>query len=309
MGQHTRLFRLPFLCLALVLAMLTGSCDRAPDSPAASPSTAPSKPTIASVVPAVTDILLEMGLREQIVGISNYDPKTPEREGIARVGDYLSLDWEQLTGIRPAVLVIPRQKQELAGVLQQRADRLGIKLVDVHVDRLEEIFPEIKTLGEVGDAELAAEAMLARIRGQIETVRARVAGRPTVRTLIVLDEAAQFTVGPRNFLDDLLQVAGGQNVGAVLEKDYPRIDKEKLMALNPDAVIQLLPDAPPQVIAAAKRFWQGASELEAVKHGRVYIHTEPYLLLPGPRVAEVAAMMSQDLHPLTAASGATTNNR
>lgn len=81
----------------------------------------------------------------------------------------------------------------------------------------------------MGDAELAAEAMLARIRGQIETVRARVAGRPTVRTLIVLDEAAQFTVGPRNFLDDLLQVAGGQNVGAVLEKDYPRIDKEKLI--------------------------------------------------------------------------------
>ncbi len=309
MGQYTRLLRSLLVLVAIFVALLSGACDRSEEPSANYPAARRSdKPTVASLVPAATEILFAMGLQDQIVGVSNYDPDTPEREGIARVGDYLTADWEQLTTIRPQVLVIHRPKEEMAPVFRERASRLGITLVDLHIDRLEEIYPVISKLGEAAAAEEAAQQLIARMRGELGEIQKQVEGRPRIRTLIVLDETAKFTVGPRNFLDDLLTIAGGENVAADLEKDYPTIDREKLLALNPDAIIQLLPGAPEQVVTSARRFWEGLPQLNAVANGKVFIHSEPHLLLPGPRVTEVAAIMARDLHPLTATSSPTTNN-
>lgn len=310
MGQYSRLFCALSFTLALVAAMLVGGCDRANDGAASAPPTAsPAKPTVASLVPSMTDVLLQMGVREQLVGISNYDPTTPDRAGLPRVGDYHSVDWEQLTAIRPTVLVIPTPKQEVAAVFEQRASSLGIKLVDIHVDRVVDLYPAILRLGDAVGAPAAATDLVKTMESELKAVQARVENSPRVRTLIATDETGQFIVGPRNFLDDLLTMAGGINVAADFPKDYPKIDKEKLLELDPEAVIQLMPDAPPQVLDAAKRFWAGLPQLQAVRNGRVYFHSEPYLLLPGPSIIKVAEKMADDLHPLTSTDAATTTVR
>jgi iron complex transport system substrate-binding protein len=307
MGQHAR-FVHAFACVLISLAALLAGCDRPGSArPATVPSTSPAKPTVASLIPSATDILLELGVRDQIAGISNYDPQTPQRQGIPRVVDYLTADWERLSTIRPNVLIL--QTHSTDPLFKERAENLGISLLPVHVDRLEEIYPMILTLGDAAHARPAADALVKRIRSELDEVQSRVANQPRVRTLIVLDENAQFAVGPRNFMDDLLTIAGGTNVAGDLSKDYPKIDEEKLLQLNPDAVIQLMPDAPPQVLDAAKAFWKRVPGLNAVKNGRVYIHSDPYLLLPGPRVTDVARLIANDLHHLTPASGPTTTSR
>ena len=310
MGQYASQFQALFVNLVIAAAMLVNGCDRAADvAPSVTPIAPSTRPTVASLVPAMTDVLLQMGVREQIVGISNYDPLTPDRAGLPRVGDYHSVDWEQLTAIRPSVLVIPRPKQEQATVFAQRASSLGIRLVDFHVDRMEDMYPAIARVGEaIGSSGPAAE-LITRMKSDLDAIQIRAAKLPKVRTLIAIDESAQYIVGPRNFLDDLLTIAGGINIAADFSKDYPKIDREKLLQLDPEAVIQLMPDAPPQVLESARRFWAGLPQLQAVRNGRVYLHSEPYLLLPGPSVTEVAKKMADDLHPLTSPGGPTTTVR
>ncbi len=262
--------------------------------------------TIASVVPAATDILLEMGAADQLVGVSNYEPKTPELARFPRIGDYHVIDWEQLSVIRPSVLAITSQKLGRDDVFTQRTKSLGIDLLDIRMDRLDDICPVITRLGDAIGQKAKANQLLAQLRQQIAAVQAQVAGKPKVRTLMALNHAATFIVGPRNYLDDLLIVAGGSNVAGDGQKDYPEIDREMLLQLDPDAIILLLPEAPPQVIEAARSFFAGLPQLKAVRTNRLYIHSEWYLMLPSARARNVAQIIANDLHPLTEGTPATT---
>lgn len=261
--------------------------------------------TFASVVPAATDIVIEMGAGEQIVGVSNYEPKTPELAKYPRIGDYHVIDWEQLSTIRPNVLAIPRPKQEMVEVFQQRANALKIDLIDVHMDRLDDIYPVITRLGDAIGQRARADQLLATMQADLDAVRRQVEGKPRVRTLIALNHSAQFVVGPKNYLDDILTIAGGTNVVSG-EKDYPEIDRETLLQLDPDAILLFLPEAPPQVVEAATAFFRSLPQLKATRTQRIYVHTERYLMLPTARARNVAKLIANDLHPLTPAATTTT---
>src|SRR5262245_48795440 len=102
MGQRQRAqFLSRIFWLALTVSGATG-CDR---SPAHAPTSAPARVTVASLVPAATDLILNMGSADQLVAVSNYDISRPGTEGLPRVGDYLNNDWEKLAEIRPHIMI------------------------------------------------------------------------------------------------------------------------------------------------------------------------------------------------------------
>jgi ABC-type Fe3+-hydroxamate transport system substrate-binding protein len=288
--------------IPLLLCGLVLGCQRQEKAPA----TRPSGPTVASLVPSATDAIVQMGAADQLVGVSNYEPGNPQLAGYPRVGDYHVTDWEKLSAIRPTVMVIPRPKDEMVGIFQERSKQLGVQLLDVHVDRLEDIFPVIQSIGTVIHQDAKAAQLVARVRGELRLVTEQAKGKPPVRTLIVLDENASFIVGSKNYLDDIVTMAGGVNVAGAMEKDYPNIDREELLRLDPDAVIQLLSEATPQVLAAAQQFWTSVPQLKAVRNNRIYVHSEWYLTLPSARVGETARLIVNDLHPLTNSGSTTT---
>lgn len=300
MGQLAGVARSLFVIV--LTAMCALSCDRSPTAfppaPSTRPATAQASLSIASAVPAATDILLAMRLNDRIVGISNYEPADSPVASADRIGDYHSLDWEKLYRIRPGILIVSRQKRQIEPIVQQRAGQIGMQIVETHIDRLDDIFATIDQLAVAAGTKDRGTELISRMRNELDAVSARVASDPRLRTLIVLDEQARTAVGSRNYLDDLLTIAGGENVAANDTKDYPNIDLERLLRLNPDAVVQLLPGAPPQLVDSATKFWAALPQLKAVRDGRIYIHTEPHLMLPGPRVVEVAALLANDLHPI-----------
>ena len=74
MGQRPAL-RLPFFFLVLFVLHLIGGngCDRSTSS-ASWPATAAPRPgTVASLVPAASEILIGMGAADRLVAVSNFD--------------------------------------------------------------------------------------------------------------------------------------------------------------------------------------------------------------------------------------------
>jgi ABC-type Fe3+-hydroxamate transport system substrate-binding protein len=98
-------------------------------------------------------------------------------------------------------------------------------------------------------------------------------------------------------MDDLLSLAGGENVLGGGDNSYPTIDRERIVTLNPDVVLQVMPGATPQEIEQARRFWASVPQVSAVKNGRVYELTDAYLLLPGYSAAKIADLFARKLHP------------
>lgn len=304
-GDRARRMHAVEVLILMAVAGVVCGCDRGTEKGAPGVAAGRRRPTVASVVPAATDVLLAMGAGDHLVGCSNCEPQRAELRNVPRVGDYHTVDWERLSEIRPDVLLIPRPKAETAAAFRARADALGIRLVEVHMDRLEDIFPVIQTVGAAVGQMAKAEALEKRLRDQLDGVRKRVAGQDPVPALIVLDSEHTFLAGGGNYLDDLLRIAGGRNLAAGMGKDYPTIDTEKLISLNPAAVIQLLPEAPPQVLEQARQRWSQLPRLDAVRNGRVTVYTDWYLTLPSTHVGDVCEKLAEALHPAAASQPAT----
>ncbi len=285
-------FLLPFAILLMGIGC--GKTDQSAST------TRPAK--VASLVPAATDLLLEMGLADKLVAVSNFDVLRPGQKPLPKVGDYQYTDWEKLAELRPTVLVIQVEPSRLPAEFASRARALGMTLVNVRINRLDDISSAILTLGAAVDEVETARAFQQKLSAQLDAVKQRVAGRPAVRTLLARDEKGVNVIGPNNFLDDLLRLAGGKNV---VEGDvaWPSVDAERLVSLNPDVIVQLLPDAPAQLLEQADKVWHDLSQISAVRERRVYVLRQWYALQPGGHVGELAQNLADLLHPASATSG------
>ena len=300
------------LVTAAVILLHAVACDQAPTPAAAiepssgretgravptSPARNKKLPAVASLSPAATDLLIGMGAGDHLVAVSNFDADRDDIRGLDRVGDYRTQDWEKLSALRPQKMIIQMRPDRLPAGLRGRAEKLGIELVNLTIDGLDDVFKAIPQLGKAVGEEPKAEAQLARLRKQVETVRRRVVGAPKVKALIVVNDDARMVAGPGTFLDDILKTVGGENAADPLDTPWPTVDREKILQLQPQVVIHLLPAASPQVVREAKKFWASLPELPAVRDKRVHVLTEWYALLPGDHVGQLAEQYALILHP------------
>jgi iron complex transport system substrate-binding protein len=287
-GHSISKFR--FACILIVIAV---GCDQ----PAQKPSTAPTTVKVASLVPAATDLIVGMGAGDHLVAVSNWDAKRPEIDALPRVGDYRTVDWEKLAEIKPNVMIVQFSAGKMPSGLQDKADSMGIRLVNVKLNRLDDIFTTIDSLGDAIGEGAKAQVANQKLHAELDAVRKRVEGKTPVRTLLIRSDSDLASVGGGNFMDDLLTIAGGKNVLQGGENSYPTIDQEQLLSLNPDAVVLLFPGESQQVVDKAKQFWAGMTDIPAVRTHRIYILTDSYLLLPGMSAGKIAGQLADLLHP------------
>jgi iron complex transport system substrate-binding protein len=265
-------------------------CDRGA-TPAASGGA--KGPTIASLVPAATDLLIGMGAADHLAAVSDYD-QAPEVAKLPRIGAYQTIDWEKLAAVKPNVIVSFYGPGHTPAGFVEKIAELKIQNVNVRLDRLDDIYAGLATLGEVcHEPEKAAEEEK-RIRNGIDQVRRRVAGRKPVRAIIASGESGAGLAGRETFLNDLLEAAGGEN--ALTVPNYVTLDREALAALRPEVILQLLPGADQKTVAQARAAWEGLAQMPAVREHRVWIFTDSTIMQPGSHVAQAAAKFAEAMH-------------
>jgi iron complex transport system substrate-binding protein len=278
--------------LILPAGLLVCSCDKS--KPSATPS---SVPTIASMVPAATDLLVGMGASDRLVAVSTYDNDRPDVGRLPKAGNYQTVDWEVLRATHPSVLVTEISPDRQGPGFAARAAELHITTVNVKVETVDDIFTAIDVLGTAIKEPQLANAAINQMRARLDAIHQRVAGDKPVSTLLVIDANAGAVVGPGTYLDELLKLAGGTNAAEKLQTHWPTIDREMLLSLKPDAIIELLPGTSPAEREQAAAVWKHFPQLPAVKSGRVYPIYDRCALQPGWHITELAETMSRCLHP------------
>ncbi|HEY8751086.1 MAG TPA: ABC transporter substrate-binding protein [Tepidisphaeraceae bacterium] len=288
-----RLARATNFALVALLCVLSCGCGKSGSTGA--PPAQNKSPTVASLVPAATDLLVGMGAGDHLVAVSNYD-LIPQVSRLPRVGDYQAIDWEKLSVVRPNVLISFYGPGHTPAGFLEKIGQLNIQQINVKLDRLDEIYDGIIKLGAACDERAKAEAELSRLRSAIESVRARFKDQPRVPALITISPSGTDLVGQNTFFDDILQAAGGENVvgGA---HPYLTLDREAISALRPRVILQLLPGRDAQTVAQARAAWNSLSDVPAVRDNRIIIWTEDYIMQPGPHLGEVAEKFAAALHP------------
>jgi iron complex transport system substrate-binding protein len=254
---------------------------------------------IVSITPAGTDLVSALGATDDLVGISTFDD---DREGVAgkpRIGDYLAINWEKMAPLHPNILLLQYAANRVPPGIQQRCDELGIRIVNLKLDTIDEIMKGMEILGNEIHEPAKAKKAIADLKQRLDSIRAGVTGKPRVRTAIITSEQDFALAGPGEFLDEALKIAGGENVAAPLKKPYPAVDREMMLSLAPEVVIRLVPDGDrkPQIVAEGDQAWNSMVLLPAVRNHKVFVITAWYSQLPGYRVGDLAEQMADILHP------------
>ena len=122
--------------------------------------------------------------------------------------------------------------------------RASIATFDYRHGGLDHIFTTIRELGQRTGRAKEAQSVVAGIESRIAAVKARVAGKPRPRTLLVFSREARalrnvYVSGGRGFLHDMLVAAGGQDVFGDVGRESLQATTETILARAPEVILEL----------------------------------------------------------------------
>lgn len=208
---------------------------------------------------------------------------------------------ETVESLQPDLVIAPYSQTE-APVFQKMRD-LGMTVLIVDPANLKGILHDISLLGRATGATGTASRLVAVLRRQITSLRARTARvrRPRVYYEIDATNPTQpYTAGPGTFIDEGMSVAGGKNVADTVTSCsgtlcYPQFSLEALVHLNPQIII--LGDAAYGESRAKVEARGGWNTISAVKTGKIFPFDDELISRAGPRIAIGLNRLAKLIHP------------
>jgi iron complex transport system substrate-binding protein len=249
---------------------------------------------IVSLAPNVTEILFSLGLDEEIVGVSvhcNFPRKTSTK---VRIGSYIRLDFEKITSLNPDLIIATG-----AGNTREMVDRLGklgFSTYVIYPKNFSDILKNVVHMGQVVNREKEARVIVEGLRKRSQRVIERTKNLPPPKVFIQIGEAPMVTVGQGSFADDLIRLAGGENIAGKEKEVYPRFGMEEILKRSPEVIIisSMNPKGDYQKIL---QDWNRWKTLSAVRNGRVHIIDSDLIDRPSPRIIEGLEKLASMLHP------------
>ncbi|HET9672759.1 MAG TPA: helical backbone metal receptor [Actinomycetota bacterium] len=236
---------------------------------------------IVTFAPSMTEIVFALGLGDRLVGVSGpFDDFPPEATGIEEVGgagDFgVDPNVEKVVSLQPDLfLTIPGGDQ-----WKQRLRDLGVPVVTLHADDLEDLVGDVERIGELAGVPEEGAAVAADIDAAIEDA---VGSADQVSCFFEVYYPPLTTVGPGTFIFDVLETAGCLPVTDDATSDYPEWSIEELIADDP-VIYVATPESAKSERAIATR--PGFGQLSAIREGHVLLIDGDLITRAGPRVVE-----------------------
>lgn len=249
---------------------------------------------VVSLAPHVTELIYAAGGGAKLVGAVSYSDYPPQAKNVPRVGDNRALDLERIAALKPDLIVVWRH-----GNAQQQLDRLRemhIPLFFSEPHHLDDVATSLTRLGVLLGTEKTAQDAANTYRGQIAQLRATYAQRAPVSVFYEVWDQPLMTINGESMISDAIALCGGRNVFAALRPLVPTLLTEAVIAANPDAIVTASPGAttPDRPLPALER-WRAWPQLKAVAHGNLYAIDGDLLTRAGPRIAQGAQQLCEDL--------------
>jgi iron complex transport system substrate-binding protein len=297
---------LAVVALALVLLAACGSSS--PTS-STSPSTSASGPItvtddsghqvtltkpalrVVSLAPSNTEMAFAVGAGDKLVAGTTYDDYPAAAKALPKVGDFASPSVEKIVSFQPNLVLATGGIQ--AG-LRSKLEALGIKVFVVNPSTFDGVYTDLTDLGRLMGTSAQATKVVDTMKARATAIEQKVAGLPKQNVFVEIYSKPLMTAGTGTYIDNMVTLAGGTNIGDAAGSGYPTFSEEVLFKDNPPVYIATTGSmqSPGQI---AKR--SGYSALQAVKDGHVYVIDQNFLDRPGPRLIDGLQALAQAIHP------------
>ncbi len=279
---------------------------------------------IASLIPSATELLFELGLGDQVIGVTHECDYPPAALGLPQLtrsvidgglaaaaidsavreltlaGEAIyELDEEELAGLEPDLIVT----QALCGVCAVAFEdvvavaetmRSRPQVISLDPRTLGEVLGDVRTLAEATNRADAGLALVQDAAWRVDRVRhsVRTCARPRVAALEWLDPP--FAAG--HWTPQLIDYAGGEDALGMPGEHSRQCSWEEIAAAAPEIVVVMpcgydTPRAREEALAQRERLaGLGAADIVAVD-------ASAYFSRPGPRLIDGLELLAHILHP------------
>lgn len=230
---------------------------------------------IVSLVPSQTELLADLGLEKEVVGITKFCVHPSDWfQSKNRVGGTKTLDFQKIKALKPDLIIGNKEENE-QGQIEFLASRYPVWMSDIH--HLEEALEMIRYLGALTGKAEKANAIAVEVERRFEQEL------PTVQSprkaVYLIWRKPYMVAGSDTFIDDMLQRAGFENVFRGLGR-YPEVSTAQLAEARPSVLMlssepypfsekhikelqELCPDARVMLVDGELFSWYGSRLLQA----------------------------------------------
>ena len=178
---------------------------------------------IVLLAPAAGDILLQLGLEDQVVGKTKSLEEFPQA---LKVGSHIKPNVELIKGLEPDLLIISSNRF----FSEQMSETVGAETIVYNPNTLAEILEQIGHLAQLTGRETAGAKLSQRLRQQLQGLQ-----QPAKKTRVIyeISDLPLSVAGQGNIISDIIRTAGGEPV------DF---GNGKIIKLNSEAIIVSRPE-------------------------------------------------------------------
>ena len=242
---------------------------------------------IVSLMPSNTEILYELGLGKDIVGVSTVDdyPKDVKKE--KKQFDTMNLNKEALLKVKPDLILAHESQKGTSKKVLDSLEKNGVKVVYVKdAQSLDQTYETFKQIGKVTGREHEANELIDETKHNVEKVIKSVPRHHRSQSVFmeVSSKPEIYTAGKHTFFDDMLSQLDAKNSFSNIEGWKP-VDIESIIKKNPDILISTEGLSKSDYYKVIKKR-DGFRQIKAVKNGRIETVNGDEISRPGPRIDE-----------------------
>jgi iron complex transport system substrate-binding protein len=253
---------------------------------------------IVSIAPSNTEILFALGAGKQLAGREEMSDYPAEAKDVPSIGSvFQKINAEALVALKPdLVLAAEINSPEQVKALED------LKLTVYYLPNpktFDDLYANLETVGKLAGRSAEAAMLNESLNARYDAVMQKLSqakDAPTVFYEIdATDPTKPYTSGPGTFIDLVITLAGGKNIGGALKDAFAQLSSEELVKQNPDIIV--LGDALYGVTPESVAQRPGWGALNAVKNNQVFAFDDNLISRPGPRLIDGLEQMAQLLHP------------
>ncbi len=252
---------------------------------------------IISLAPSTTEIAFALGIGNRVIAADTYSDYPAEAKNLTKIKTF-PVNFEQVVSLQPD-LVLAAGIQSQDDIKKMSDLKLNVLVVGSSQTTFDGVMSNIQLVAKATGTEAQAQVVVDGMKQKVDRIKAIVAtaeSKPRVYwELDATDPTKPFTPGPGSFVDDIITLAGGQNVAANAKVPYAQINSEEVIAANPDVII--LSDAAYGITADSVKARAGWGAIKAVKNDKVLPIEDNLVSRPGPRIVDGLEAAARLIHP------------
>jgi ABC-type Fe3+-hydroxamate transport system substrate-binding protein len=228
---------------------------------------------IISLVPSQTELLYDLGLRDEVVGITKFCIHPDEWfRSKTRVGGTKKFDFEKIKELQPDLIIGNKEENE-KGQIEELMEHYNVWMSDIYT--LKDSFDMITSIGALVGKVSESVNLKLEIESKFNELLHSEMKVTEIRTAYFIWRDPYIAVGHSTFINEMMKICGFKNVFTEEGSRYPEVTYDQIQEADPKLILlssepypfkekhleefrQMLPEAKIRLVDGEAFSWYGS---------------------------------------------------